>query len=61
MDEKDERIKKAAAELGAALTAGGKEYWVSASAIEVTTMRSTYREFVWKVSVDETATRQIAP
>jgi len=61
MEEKDERIKKAAAELGAALTAGGKDYWVSATAIEITTMTSAQREFAWVVSVEETAAKKIAP
>lgn len=61
MSEKDERIKKAAAELGAALTAGGKDYWVTATGIDVTTIKSIQREFAWEVKVEETATRQIAP
>lgn len=57
----DERIKAAALELGAALTEGGKHYWVYADTIDVTRFASPHREFAYVVSVEETATRIVAP
>lgn len=57
----DERIKKAAAELSAALSEGGKDYWVQADSIEVTRLESASREFVYTVRVTEQASRLIAP
>ena len=60
-NEADERIKAAAEELSAALTEGGKDYWVQASSIEVTRLQSVGREFAYTVTVTEQSTRQIAP
>ena len=61
MSEKDERIRKAAAELSAALTEGGKDYWVSTDTIEVTRIESAHREFAYTVKVEETSRRMVAP
>lgn len=57
----DERIKQAAAELSAALSEGGKDYWVQADSIEVTRLESASREFVYTIKVTEQASRQVAP
>ena len=57
----DERIRAAALELGAALTEGGKDYYVTAHAIDVTRFESPARQFAWSVEVEETAHRRIAP
>ena len=57
----DERIKRAAAELGAALSEGGKDYWVQADSIEVSRLESASREFVYTIKVTEQASRQVAP
>ena len=61
MSETDERIRKAAAELSAALTEGGRDYYVSATSIEVTSLESTHREFAYTVQVEETSRRVVAP
>ncbi len=61
MNETDERITAAAKELSAALTAGRKDYWVTAHGIEITNADSPCREWAWTVHVTEASQRDIAP
>ena len=57
----DERIKKAAAELSAALTEEGGDFSVWANAIDVTTVGSSGPQYVWTIEVEERSIRRIAP
>ncbi len=57
----DKSIRKAAAELAAALTEGGQEYSVDVRGIDVTRVDSVNPEFAYTVTVVEIANRQIAP
>ena len=57
----DERIKKAAAELSAALTEDGRDYSVWAYAIDVTTAGASGPQYAWTVEVEERSIRRIAP
>lgn len=55
----DEAIIKAARDFAAALTAGGKDYYVRAESIEVTRIESDGREFAYEVHVTEQSERKI--
>ncbi len=61
MNQTDERIRAAAEELSAALTAGGKDYWVTAHDTDVTKIESEVRQRVWTIHVAENSQRDIAP
>lgn len=54
MSETDKRIKAAAAELGAAPSEGGKDYW------DVTRLESAPREFVYPVWGESSGLNRIA-
>lgn len=59
--EADQRIKAAAAELAAALTATGKDYNVVTSSIDCTTIEDPGRRYAYTVRVSEYQEREIAP
>lgn len=55
------RIKAAADELGAALSAVGGHYDVGVDRLDVTTIEDAAPRYVYVVNVVETARKQIAP
>lgn len=61
MSEQDERIKRAAAELAAALTAGGSDYSVSVHGVDVTAIDTAGQRWAYDVQVVEHNDRVVAP
>lgn len=59
--EADKRIRVAAAELAAALTAAGKDYSVVTNSIDCTTIEDPVRRYAYSVRVSEYQEREIAP